>query len=29
MLSLSLARKAGVPGLDNVGDGIELLLGGD
>jgi amidase len=29
MLSLGLARKAGVPGLDNAGDSIELALGGD
>jgi amidase len=29
MLSLGLARKAGVPGLDNAGGSIELALGGD
>jgi amidase len=29
MLSLGLARNAGVPGLDDAGDSIELALGGD
>ena len=29
MLSLGLARKAGVPGLDSAGDRVEIALGGD
>jgi amidase len=29
MLSLGLARKADMPGLDSAGDSVELALGGD